>query len=115
MNPVEQPENTPQNDAEARTPQVIQTGAGNVDKIRDILFGSQMRDYETRFSRLEETVVKETSEIRESSRRRFDQLEQYIKKEFEAVDARIRAEREDRSDSSSQHSRALTELVEMLR
>ncbi len=51
-------------DKDARTPQVIQ-GAGNVDRIRDILFGSQMRDYETRFSRLEETVARETTEIRE--------------------------------------------------
>src|SRR6202000_2184865 len=29
----------------------------NVDKIRDILFGTQMRDYEKRFVRLEETVM----------------------------------------------------------
>src|SRR5258708_39712262 len=111
MNPAQQTEN----ENEPRTPQVMQGGAGNVDKIRDILFGSQMRDYETRFSRLEETVVKETAEIRESSRRRFDQLEQYIKKEFEAVDARIKAEGEDRSDNARQHPRELTELAETLR
>jgi hypothetical protein len=119
MNPAQQPESSHSEsghtESEARTPQVIQGGAGNVDKIRDILFGSQMRDYETRFSRLEETVVKETSEIRESNRRRFDQLEQYIKREFEALDARLKAEREDRSDSASQHSRELTELGETLR
>ena len=30
----------------------------NVDKIRDILFGNQMRDYEKRFARLEERVTK---------------------------------------------------------
>ena len=29
---------------------------GNVDKIRDILFGSQMRDYDRRFSTLEERL-----------------------------------------------------------
>src|ERR1700749_3579611 len=52
-------------------PQVLRGGAGNVDKIRDILFGSQMRDYESRFARLEEALVKETAEIRETSRRRF--------------------------------------------
>src|SRR5437868_2442425 len=33
--------------------QVLRGGAGNVDKIRDILFGTQMRDYESRFNRLE--------------------------------------------------------------
>ncbi|MFN0169096.1 MAG: hypothetical protein ACKV22_21945 [Bryobacteraceae bacterium] len=110
----EAPQTAAQDDRDARTPQVIQ-GAGNVDRIRDILFGSQMRDYETRFSRLEETVVKETAEIRESNRRRFDQLEQYIRKELEAVENRIKAEREDRSDTASQHSRELAELGESLR
>ena len=30
----------------------------NVDKIRDILFGSNMREYEKRFARLEERLTK---------------------------------------------------------
>ena len=69
---------------------VAAQAGGNVDKIRDILFGSQMRDYEARFARLEETLVKETVEIRETSRRRFEQLESYIKREFETVQARFK-------------------------
>jgi hypothetical protein len=113
MNPCEQPENSPRTDAEAQTLQVIKSGVGNVDKIRDILFGSQMRDYETRFARLEETVIKETTEIRESSRRRFDQLEQYIKREFEALEERFKAEREVRSDSGLD-SRELRNLAEQM-
>jgi hypothetical protein len=72
MSPKEQSET-------ANQPQVLRGGAGNVDKIRDILFGSQMRDYESRFARLEETLIKETLEIRETSRRRFDQLEEGIR------------------------------------
>ena len=114
MNPAEQPENIHPNDSEARTPQLMQSGAGNVDKIRDILFGSQMRDYETRFQRLEETVTKETAEIRESHRRRVDQLEHYIKREFEALESRLKAEREERTDAGRQHSRELKELGEHL-
>ncbi len=38
---------------------VAAQAGGNVDKIRDILFGSQMRDYETRFARLEESLLRE--------------------------------------------------------
>ncbi len=79
----------------------IREGA-NVDKIRDILFGSQMRDYESRFARLEETLIKETLEIRETNKRRFDQLESYIRKEFETVQTRIKSERDERSDGASQ-------------
>lgn len=33
-------------------------GGGNLDKVRDILFGTQMRDYEKRFNRMEERFMK---------------------------------------------------------
>jgi hypothetical protein len=120
MSPSEQSEqhhDTPETaaghpDAELRTPQVMKGGGGNVDKIRDILFGSQMRDYEARFTSLEEALLKETAEIRETNRRRFDQLENYMKGEFEALQTRLKAEREERSDMGSQQSRELTELSE---
>jgi gas vesicle protein len=95
-------------------PQILRGGAGNVDKIRDILFGSQMRDYEARFARLEEALVKETVEIRETSRRRFDQIEAYMKKEFEAIQARFKTERDERLDTSAQHSRELKEMGDAL-
>src|SRR5258708_27451189 len=105
MSRVEQPE-------QGHT--VLRGGAGNVDKIRDILFGTQMRDYESRFARLEETLIKETLEIRETNRRRFDQLESYIRKEFETVQTRLKAERDDRTDIETQHSRELKELRDSL-
>jgi phage host-nuclease inhibitor protein Gam len=95
-------------------PQVIRGGAGNVDKIRDILFGSQMRDYESRFARLEETLIKETVEIRETNKRRFDQLESYIRKEFETVQARVKGERDERTDTANQQSRELKDLADSL-
>jgi hypothetical protein len=120
MSPAEQPEQhreatgpavvQPENDA--RTPQIMKGSGGNVDKIRDILFGSQMRDYEDRFTSLEQTLLKETSEIRETNRRRFDQLENYIKAEFEALQTRLKAERDERTNVDSQYSREQKELGE---
>ena len=38
--------------------------AGNVDKIRDILFGGQMRDYERRFQELEDRLLEEGAQNR---------------------------------------------------
>ena len=55
------------------------TGAGNVDKIRDILFGSQMRDYEKRFIRLEDRMQKEISSLKEDLLKSFETLERYMK------------------------------------
>jgi hypothetical protein len=108
MSPSEQKDNP------SNQPQVLRGGAGNVDKIRDILFGSQMRDYESRFARLEETLIKETLEIRETNRRRFEQLEGYIKNEFETVQSRLKTERDERSDAASKLSRELKDLNDTL-
>lgn len=93
---------------------VLRGGAGNVDKIRDILFGTQMRDYDSRFSRLEETLVKENAEIRETSKRRFDQLESFVKKEFETIQAKFKTERDERLDGATQQSRELKDLNDAL-
>ena len=43
----------------------------NVDKIRDILFGSNMREYEKRFGRLEERLTKSSDALREDLKKRF--------------------------------------------
>jgi hypothetical protein len=112
MSPAEQKD--PAEQPSQNQPQVLRGGAGNVDKIRDILFGSQMRDYESRFARLEETLIKETLEIRETNRRRFDQLESYIRKEFETVQTRLKAERDERSDAAGRQSRELKESNDSL-
>src|SRR5262249_23570544 len=82
-------------------------GPGNIDKIRDILFGANMRDYEQRSARLEEALKKESSDLRESTRHHLENLEAFVHKEFAAIDARLNAERAERSES---HSRLANEL-----
>ncbi len=82
-------------------------GGGNIDKIRDILFGSNMRDYEQRFTRLEETLKKESQELRESTRRHLETLESFVHKELAALEARLNTERDERSES---HSRLAADL-----
>ena len=94
--------------------QVLRGGAGNVDKIRDILFGTQMRDYESRFARLEETLIKETMEIRETNRKKFEQLEAFVRREFESVQSRIKAERDERTEGAGQAARELKDLTDAL-
>ena len=49
-------------------------GAASIDKVRDILFGGQMRDYERRFIKLEERLLQETSELKDEVRKRLAAL-----------------------------------------
>ena len=75
------------------------SGGGNIDKIRYILFGVQMRDYEKRFARLEERLIKEAGDLREDTKKRFDALELYIKQEFESFSLRLTAEQNARGEA----------------
>jgi uncharacterized phage infection (PIP) family protein YhgE len=68
----------------------------NVDKIRDILFGSQMREYEKRFTRLEEQVAKSLDGIREDMKKRLDALEAFTQQEVDSVSARLKNEKNER-------------------
>lgn len=69
---------------------------GNVDKIRELIFGSQMRDYDTKFTRLEDRLLKEGSDLREDIKRRFATLEAFIKSELGALDEADKGERKER-------------------
>ncbi len=80
---------------------------GNIDKIRDILFGSNMRDYEQRFARLEEALKKESSDLRDTTRRHLEALESFVHKELAALEVRLNTERDERSES---HTRLAAEL-----
>jgi uncharacterized protein (DUF342 family) len=77
----------------------------NVDKIRDILFGSQMRDYDKRFARLEERLTRDAETHREELKKRFDALEAFVRQEAESLGQRLKAEKSERLESLKELSR----------
>ena len=85
-----------------------ETGTGNIDKIRDIIFGTHMRDYEQRFARLEETLRKESLDIRDTTRRHLEALEAFVHKELAALEGRLNIERDERAENHSRLSADLT-------
>ena len=72
------------------------TDTGNVDKIRDILFGTQMRDYDRRFAATEERLQREATHLREDLGRRMLATEQYLRSEIETLTTALKAEERDR-------------------
>lgn len=94
------------------SPQTESLDIGNLEKIRSILYGPQTQEYEKRFARLEERLLKELSELREEFRRRHDGLELYMKQELESLNARLNVEHDERSEALRKASRDLTELTE---
>jgi hypothetical protein len=83
------------------------SGAGNIGQIRDILFGAQMKDYDRRFTRLEERLNKEAEDLRTDVKKRMDNLETYIKSEIESLGDRLKTEQEGRVKSDKDLSEEL--------
>lgn len=73
--------------------------AGNIDNVREILFGAQAQQYEQRFNRLEEVLKKELANIRDETKKALGALENFSKKEFAALSDEIHVEKRDRGES----------------
>ena len=106
--------------ASSTAPQKDPTEAGeaqegtNVNKIRDILFGSQMRDYDRRFAGLEDRVAKAVDGVRGEIKKQIDSLEAFSREELESLGQRLKAEKADRADSLKQLARELQEASKVL-
>lgn len=70
----------------------------NLDKIRDILFGSHVRAVEGRLARFEERVALEQADLRADVEKALATLDAYARKEIEALNERIKAERTRRAE-----------------
>jgi len=79
-----------------------QSTGENLEKVRDILFGSQMRDHDRRFVRIEERLNQDMTELRDETRKRLDSLEAYIKREVQSVLDRVKAEQVQRGEAIKQ-------------
>lgn len=75
---------------------VSEDGEQNVDKIREILFGGQMRDYQRRFDALETAVSSATDRLRSDLSNRIESLEQFMRRELELLGERLANERRER-------------------
>ncbi len=87
---------------------------GNMDKIRDILFGNQAKDYEKRFATMEMRLAQEAGELKEELLKRIDALEIYTKQEIKDINARIKKESNERVDAHKMIQDELKQGVESL-
>jgi ABC-type transporter Mla subunit MlaD len=97
-----------------QAPDADGAAAGNLDKVRDLIFGGQMRDYERKFARLEERLAKETADLRDEVRKRLAALEAYMKTEVESLSERLRLEQDGRTSADKDLGRELRDTAQQL-
>lgn len=83
----------------------------NVDRIRDILFGPQMRDYDSRFQRLEERLVHEANNLRWDIQKRLEAMESFMRGETESLGNRLTSEQTERGQMLEKIARDLAETA----
>ena len=71
----------------------------NIDKVRDILFGSQTRQIEKRLAAMEDKIDKEIASLRSESKTTLDTLEQFLRKELQTLTDQLTDERSERNES----------------
>lgn len=108
--PVHQPD-APEN-AETRNGAIDE--GGKVDRIRDILFGSQMRDYDSRFQRLDERLTREAAEARADTQKRLEALETFLKGALESLTNRLNTEQFARGHAVEKLAHDLAETAKSL-
>jgi type I site-specific restriction endonuclease len=80
-----------------------------VDKIRDLLFGNQMQDYDRRFSMLEERFLQRFREIESETARNLGSFESSVKKQMESLATQLHEEKDLRTDADKEMERTQRE------
>lgn len=83
---------------------------GNVDQIRQILFGGQMRDYEKRFVEMEKRLLKSIEQLANNFEKRVDRLDAYSKREVGKLTDQLKAERKTRAEDGTELSNEIDNL-----
>jgi hypothetical protein len=96
---------------------VLDLGTGDargVDKIRDLLFGNQMQDYDRRFSLLAESFQQKLRDVESETARSLGGLETNLKKQLDSVAGQVREEKDLRTDADKELGHKLLESSQAL-
>ncbi len=86
----------------------------SVDKIRDLLFGNQMQDYDRRFAQLEDRFLQRFKEIESEMARGLGAFESNAKKQVDSLAGQLRDEKDQRADAEKEIERILREQTQSL-
>lgn len=75
--------------------------AAEVDKIREILFGQQISEYEGRFAQLEIRLAREIEAVRDDIIRRFEKVQGQVTQDFTNLSRQIGTEQKYRAEEIS--------------
>jgi hypothetical protein len=88
--------------------------APGVDKIRELLFGNQMQDYDRRFEVIEQRFQQKMRDLEAESARALQSMESSVKKQLESIAGQVRQEQDLRAEADKELGRGLREQIQGL-
>lgn len=88
--------------------------SASMEQVRELLFGAQLKDMETRFQRQEERLQREISDSRSALKTRLDSLENFMKSEIASLLHRLKEEQTEREEVIKAEQRERAEAVAQL-
>ena len=88
--------------------------APGVDKIRELLFGNQMQDYDRRFAVMEQRFLQKVRDLEAESARALQSMESSVKKQLESIAGQVRQEQDLRAEADKELGRGLREQIQGL-
>ena len=88
--------------------------ADSIDKVRDILFGGQMRAVESRLQGLEERIMREQTTMRTDFTKQLADIDASAKRDAQVLGERLVAERTKRTEDLKSLSAELKEVLRSL-
>ena len=101
----------------AKAAPLIDLGTGDprgVDKIRELLFGNQMQDYDRRFSLLADGFTQKLRDAESDITRSVSSLEANLKKQLESIVGQVREEKDLRTDADKELGRTMLDSNQSL-
>ena len=86
----------------------------SLDKVRDILFGGQMRAVESRLQGIEERLRQENEVLRADFARQVESLDTFIRSEVQILNERLAAERTKRAEELKSLAAEVKEAIRAL-
>jgi hypothetical protein len=88
--------------------------SASMEQVRELLFGAQLKDMETRFQRQEERFQREITDTRNTLKTRLDSLDNFMKSEVASLLHRLKDEQSEREEIVKAEQRERTEAIAQL-
>ena len=88
-----------------------ESGGSNIDQLRELIFGGQLREYERRFARMEARLAKELADVRDEVRARCAALEKHVHDEVESMTVDRRATQQSHATEERRLSQSIVDAA----